>query len=58
MKAKSILARLVDSRGRVVRRVKVPASTTFVLNLKDGRYYDRRGAYSKTFARREGVARG
>ena len=47
----SIIARLVDKRGREVRRVKIPGHTRYVLSLRDGKYYDRR-AWSKTFAER------
>ena len=47
----SIVARLVDKRGREVRRVKIPGHTRYVLSLRDGKYYDRR-AWSKTFAER------
>ena len=36
----SIIARLVDKRGREVRRVKIPGHTRYVLSLRDGKYYE------------------
>ncbi len=34
------LATLLDHSGRTVRRCEVPGDAPFVLNLKDGKYYD------------------
>lgn len=44
----TIIARLVNERGKEVRRVKIPGYLTFLLNLRDMKYYDRQ-PYSKTF---------
>lgn len=38
---RSILVSLTDRKGRVVRRTRIPEGTTFLLNIKDGHYYDR-----------------
>lgn len=43
--------RLVDPAGKLVRRTKATSDVTFLLNLEDGYYYDRKGK-TKTFMRR------
>ena len=46
---------LLDRSGTVVRRCEAPRGTPFVLNLRDGQYYD--AANPTTFVRRaEGKA--
>lgn len=43
--------RLVDPAGKLLRRTKATSDVTFLLNLEDGYYYDRKGK-TKTFMRR------
>lgn len=44
---------LLDQSGAIVRRCPVPRGVTFVLNPRDGRYYDR--ANPTTFVQRSDV---
>ncbi len=44
---------LLDRSGSVVRRCEAPRGTPFVLNLRDGHYYD--AANPTTFVRRSDV---
>lgn len=47
---------LLDRAGNVVRRLPVPRGNTFLLNVRDGHYYD--AANTTTFVRRVGAEPG
>lgn len=36
-----MFAVLIDREGRFIRRLLVPRTTTFLLNIRDGHYYDK-----------------
>ncbi len=53
---KNIMVTLVDQEGQVVRRTRVPDTTVFLVNLRDGHYYDRQtccGRFVKRMAARQ-----